>query len=155
MVIPDGESEVVDAPRESGTVEVPRRSIEQLYAGVRWLVLMAVAFGLVFTYDACQDVRKDDRQDAVDEHLAATDGALERTSQRLEDLAAAEAREDEEEDAGACVRSHVVYGVLTDLLSRLGEASADLSDAEVSDLIATYPPPTCDRATAQAVLDSP
>lgn len=141
-------------PDGDDQVHVHRRSVDQLYRGVRKLVGLAVALGLVFTWDAYQDSRKDARQDAADEHLAATDQQLKDTAARLAALVEAEAEEAARDEAQACVTSHVRFALLGDLLVKLG-AATELSQSEVDDLVATYPAPACDLAVAKAVLAAP
>lgn len=132
-------------------VHVPRRSVEQLYGGVVWLLVLVVGLGLVFTWDAFQDGRKDARQDATDEHLAATDQRLEDTADQLAELVEDETVEAARVEAQACVSSHVRSALLDDMLAKLG-AAADLTQQEIDDLLATYPAPGCDLAAAKAVL---
>lgn len=127
-------------------------AIIQLRRGVLWLVALTVALGAIFIVDSCQDDDTNDRQDSTDEHLAETDAELERTADRLAELVEAEARDDEVEEASACVRSHVVYAGLSDILTQIGEASDSISADETAAMIAVYPEPTCDMAAAQAVL---
>jgi len=128
-------------------VGVPRAAVEQLNRGVRWLVVMVVAFGLLFAWDTWQDQR-------VDDHQNATDAELHTTTAKLAMLEAAEAVEEEIEQADRCVESHVRYGGLKELLRRIGERT-DMSDDEVAGLLEGYAAPTCDLPAAQAVLARP
>lgn len=138
-------------PASGDQVKVSRQSVEQLIKGIGALVAMVVAFGLVFAWDSWQDGRKDARQDATDQHLVETDDRLEATADALEAFVAAEAREDEIEQAQACIQSHVRFAGLQELLRRIGERT-DMTDEEVASILDGWPPPSCDLKAAQAVL---
>jgi hypothetical protein len=150
VVTPGGDQERPPPPQ----ITVARTVVEQLNAGVRWLVLMVVAMGLLFAYDAWQDGKKDHRQDEISKHLVASDIELSNTSDRLQDLIDAEAREDEVDEATQCVQNHVGYGYVKALLEKIGKATY-LTNDQVTDLLATFPAPVCDLDAAQQVLADP
>lgn len=152
-------------------VAVPRSALRSLRLSVGLVLALAVVAGVPL---AVSEVR----QHGYNAHLADTDEELAATTEELEDLVAREAREEDLEEAAACVGQHERYDAFLTLAEDLTRAGAsvaigvglvllegDEADKAAADglvdqllppavqpLIDSYPPPDCDVDAARRLI---
>ncbi len=138
-------------------VALPRKQVKGLYRAVVGFLAATLLLGGPLLWMAVQ-------QEHTNDHQAATDD-------RLEALIRSEQRDDEEEDALACVRGYAGREDIRNMAEKTYRRNAETLiafvepdaateeayrhqvDADVVEIRAELPDPDCDLEAARAVLD--